>query len=92
MILLILAGLLYCVYVMIIQPILFRRKFMKYENVYVSPKFNLLIGDLDDSIKDEGENKIFYEHMKDQAQQMNKYDMRVEMEGMVRMITLISDK
>ena len=77
---------------MIIQPILFRRKFMKYENVYVSPKFNLLIGDLDDSIKDEGENKIFYEHMKDQAQQMNKYDMRVEMEGMVGMITLISDK
>ncbi|CAI2365373.1 unnamed protein product [Moneuplotes crassus] len=79
-------------YDIVMKPTLFRRRFSKYPNVYVRPTFTFLVGDFDKAIEDETSNRIYYQHIKEEAALRNKYDLKVDIEGKVLTLSLISDR
>ncbi|CAI2365712.1 unnamed protein product [Moneuplotes crassus] len=79
-------------YLAVVKPYLFRRKYGKYSNVYMDKGFIPLLGDLIYHVYDEKANKVHYDHLRKIANEVHKYDLKVEVEGMTPMLVFISNK
>ena len=88
----ILALIIYCIYKAIFIPLYFRWKFGKYKNVYVSPGFIPLIGDFYAHYINMTKNKMHYAHLRDQANDVWKYDVKADIECITPVITIVSEK
>ncbi|CAI2366166.1 unnamed protein product [Moneuplotes crassus] len=82
----------YLAYLIVIRPLMFRRKFRKYSNVHVSEKFNPLVGDLNHEMRCFEEGKVHYAHYVERAKIITKYDLYAKVEGIEPYIVIISDK
>lgn len=78
------------VYKVIIVPIMFRRKYRKYKNVYVSDKFTPILGDLSQSLEDVKNGKVYYNHITKKVKELKDIDIKVNVEGIVPKIKLVS--
>jgi hypothetical protein len=65
----------------VVIPVMFRRYFSKYPNVYISPNLNLLLGDLKPSLESQKAGKAFYANSIASASILKAFDMRVCIDG-----------
>lgn len=86
------AYLSYIVYLAILKPFFFWLKYRKYKNVYAYPYFIPIFGDLWYHVQDMRNDKAHYDHKKYQAEEVNKYDLKVKLEGINCVIQVISCK
>ena len=88
-----LVGLLtYLVYTVIVQPYLFRRKYKKYPNVYVSDDYYPLTGNFIEMIRDVNAGKVYYQHIRDQGNTICKNDLKLEYKGSQAIFKVVSSK
>jgi cytochrome P450 len=80
----------YFLYEYVHKPYAIRRYYKKFPNVYVSPYYVLLLGDAWNYVRNIMNNRIFYYHFKEEANEVNKYDFKLELIGVNHHIKLIS--
>ena len=73
-------------------PLKFKRKYAKYDNVYTANSFIPFAGDLMGHLNDEKANKVHYTHLRRTSDTLMKYDMKVEVEGMIPQLVFLSNK
>ncbi|CAI2366208.1 unnamed protein product [Moneuplotes crassus] len=83
---------LYMAYLVIVKPLMFRKRFGEYSNVYVSEKFYPLVGDMNNEMQCIKEGKVHYSHYAERAEIVTKYDLQAKMEGIEPTIILISNE
>lgn len=86
------AYILYLLYIAVGKPFLFWMKYRKYPNVYTHKWFIPIFGDLYYHVKDMRDGKAHYKHKIEQADEVNKYDLKVRIEGINGVIQVISNK
>ncbi|CAI2365256.1 unnamed protein product [Moneuplotes crassus] len=92
LILFLLAMAIYFGYKLFYVPLTFRRKFEKYKNVYVTEKFNPIVGDLKPSLDDINNGRAYYDNLKKLQSKMGGADMKVYIQGFQPIITFVSNK
>ena len=80
----------YLFYKIIIKVWLQRRKYSRYNNVYVNPTFVPFLGDLFNYIKSVNAGSVYYSHLFKNADTFGKYDLKLEMEGIIPVIKIVS--
>ena len=83
-------GLIFNIIYRFTYPYYFRMKYRRYANVYVDPEYKFMMGDLYYYLENQKNNKVFYSNAKENAEKLNKYDMKVSIEGIYTGIKLIS--
>lgn len=83
---------LYLLYLIVVRPLMYRRKYSKYPNVLVSKKFNPLVGDLDNEVRCFKEDKVHYAHYVENANITTKYDLYAKVEGIEPYMVIVSDQ
>ncbi|CAI2365801.1 unnamed protein product [Moneuplotes crassus] len=86
------ATIIYFAYKLFYVPLAFRKKFSKYKNVYITEKFNPILGELKPSLDDINNGRAFYDNLKKLQPKMKGTDMKVFVQGFEPMITLVSNK
>jgi hypothetical protein len=86
------AYILWLLYIAVGKPFMFWYKFRKYENVYTHKWFIPIFGDLYYHLKDMQDGKAHYRHKIVQADEVNKHDLKVRIEGINCVIQVISNK
>ena len=84
--------LIYLVYKLLVYPYMIYRKYQKYSNVYTSPKYRPLIGDVYDSIQDMKQGKAHYANRIRDAPNLKDYDLRLKYEGTDPLIMILSNE
>ncbi|CAI2365767.1 unnamed protein product [Moneuplotes crassus] len=92
LLLFLLAMAIYFGYKLFYVPLTFRRKFAKYKNVYVTEKFNPIVGDLKPSLDDINNGRAYYDNLKKLQSKMGGADMKVYIQGFQPIITFVSNK
>lgn len=67
-----------------------RNYYKKYPNVYVSPTWIPLLGDAYSYFKNITNDRIFYDHFRREAPQVNKMDFKLEVVGLIHQIKMVS--
>jgi cytochrome P450 len=80
----------YLVYIIFVVPLKFRAKYSKYKNVYMAPKFTPIAGDMMNHSNDEKAGKVHYHHKKELANEINKYDLKIQIEGITPYMLVVS--
>ncbi|CAI2365476.1 unnamed protein product [Moneuplotes crassus] len=88
----ILGILAYAVIVLIIKPYLVYRRFKRFPNVYTSPSFRPLIGDVLDAIRDMKSDRAHYHNRRVIADDLQNYDMRLRYEGTEPVLLMVSSE
>jgi len=83
---------LYCIYQVVLKPLLFRWKFSKYTNVKITKRFVPFLGDLLLCLQDYNQDKLYNTHMKQGGEDCVKYDFQAEIESIQPVITLLSNR
>ena len=76
----------YLVYIMILKPFLFWRRYKSYRNVFVESKFIPILGDLWYNLDNVKKGKVHYYHLIQKANTYKDYDLRVVHEGTMPMM------
>lgn len=71
----------YLSYIILMKPYLFRQKYKKFANVYVSERFVPLIGDLQVVIDAVKQGKVFYNYYRENSGRMKGFDLEAKLEG-----------
>ena len=82
----------YLVYIMILKPFLFWRRYKSYRNVFVESKFIPILGDLWYNLDNVKKGKVHYYHLIQKANTYKDYDLRVVHEGTIPMMFIVSQK
>jgi hypothetical protein len=88
----ILSFVIYVVYISLVRPIMFRQKYKKYSNVYVSKKFNYLMGDLKEYRKAAYDGKVYYNSYKEENTRYDGFDVEAKLAGTGLVIKLHSNR
>lgn len=80
----------YFCYEYIHKPLAVRRYYKKFPNVYVSPTFIPLMGDAWNYVRNIMNNRIFYYHFKEEANEVNKFDFKLELIGANHHVKIVS--
>lgn len=84
--------LVYLFYITLVRPMVFWLKFKKYKNVEVNPCFIPLLGDLYYHVKDMMAGRVHYHHKILHAPELQKYDLKVKLEGLNPILLIESNK
>ncbi|CAI2364476.1 unnamed protein product [Moneuplotes crassus] len=87
-----LAYVLYLTYTLVVYPYICWRKYKKYSNVYTTPKFIPLLGDLKGITDDLKQGKVHYYEKIRKAPETKDKDLRLKFEGYHPILLLLSNK
>lgn len=80
----------YVAYYSIYLPLIFRKKYSKYSNVFLMKKFPPLLGDAAKYLEDINNGRAYNSHIKNLTKETQGYDLRAEVQGRDAMIAVIS--
>jgi len=83
---------LYLVYALLVYPYMCWRKYKKYSNVYTTPTFIPILGDLKRINEDMKKGRVHYYEKMQKAPEMKGKDIRIKFEGYNPLILLQSNK
>jgi cytochrome P450 len=85
-----LAFVAYFWYIILFRPWLYKRKYRKYPNMYISNSAIPVFGDFIDFMKDMKEGKAYYDHLRYKSEEMWKNDVRLQFYGNIPVFKILS--
>jgi cytochrome P450 len=80
----------YLGYNILLRPWLYKTKYRKYANMYISDTAVPVLGDFIDFMNDMKAGRAYYDHLRRRSEKMWKHDLRLQFYGNVPMIKIIS--